>query len=135
MSSAVAAIFNASPRCLRNAMSINDLVDHHCSRFDALRDSSPTSDIFCPDAGCQTVNTIIRQLDRFVFRREDHDGQDRSKGLVTHYCHLVIDIGKHCGFVEEAGRIPTALSAGKYCGATLLRVVHMIGDDLKLAFI
>lgn len=46
VSSAVAAVFNAAPWSLRDAMRVNHLVDHHSSGLNAFRKSSSSGDIF-----------------------------------------------------------------------------------------
>ena len=51
VSPAVAAVFDATPRCLRDAVSVDDFVDHHRSRFNAFRKASSSGDVPGPDAG------------------------------------------------------------------------------------
>ena len=81
---AVTALFYTAPRCLRDGMSVNHLVNHHGASIDLFCDAPPASDIAGEDAGGQTVNTVVRQPDRLFFGFESHDRQHRTEGLVAH---------------------------------------------------
>src|SRR6266540_5774861 len=122
VSSAVAALFDSTPGSLRDAVGVNDFIDHHRAGFNLFRNSTYSCDIFCPDAGSQTIDAVICQLDSFGFRFECHDRKHRTKSLLAHYCHIVIDIREHGGFVEETIRLRCAASAGKNVCAALLGI-------------
>src|SRR6267142_1344888 len=90
MGSAVAAVFDATPGSLRDAMRVNDLVDHYSSGLNAFRNSPSPGDVLCPDTCGQTIDTVICQLYGFVIGAKGHHRQHWSKSFISHYCHVVI---------------------------------------------
>ena len=75
-----------------------------------------SGDVFGPDAGGQTKDTVVGKLDCFVFGLEGHDRQHRPKSFVAHDRHVVIDVGQHGRLVEEPVEICSTLSAGQASG-------------------
>ena len=92
MGPAVAAVFDATPRCLRDAMRVHHLIDHHCSSFNAFGQRAAAGDVLCPNACGQTIDAVVGELDGFVVGSKGHHRQHRTKSFIAHYCHTVIDI-------------------------------------------
>src|SRR5258705_2729419 len=135
VSPTIAAVFNTAPGSLCDAVSVDYLINHHRSRFNALSNPPSLRDVFCPDACGQTIDAVVRELDRLVLGCESHYGQHWPKSFIAHYCHIVIDVCQHCRLIKQTYTVRPTLSTGQYLSAALLRVVHMIGHNLKLILI
>ena len=113
MRSAESALLHAAPGGLRDSMSVQSLVYHDRSRVDALGDSLSAREVAGPDAGRQTVNAVVCQMNRVVVRLECHDGKHRAEGFFSHHVHLVVYVRQHRRFKARARRSRYSLSASQ----------------------
>ena len=54
-----AALLNSAPGRLSHAVGVNHFVDHHGARVNEFGNSLSFFDVARPDAGRQTVNTVV----------------------------------------------------------------------------
>src|SRR5439155_20674677 len=132
---AVAAVFNATPGCLGNAVRVKYFVDHHSSRFDAFANSSSPGCVFCPHAGGETIGAVIRQFHSFSFSLECHYRKHGAEGLLAHDHHAVVNVSNHRRLVEKAPKTIGALSSGDYFRAVPHCIVYVFFDNSELLLI
>src|SRR5689334_12613871 len=101
MRAAAAAVLEAAPRRLTDAVSVKDLVDGDGARLDLFCNTRSLSQIFCPDARGQAKLGIICKVNGFLLRFESCDRQCGPKRLFLHRAHIVTDIGDNGRLVKK----------------------------------
>src|SRR5688500_7630389 len=125
----IPTLFYSAPGCLRDSMCINHFVNHYCPRFNLLREALGARNISAPNAGGESVNTVVGQLNGFFIGSKSHYWQQRPKSFISHHFHRVIDVCHHRGLMKPARTLSIAIATDKYLCAFLLCVFDMVLND------
>src|SRR6266478_3157548 len=129
-----AALLYATPGSLRDAVGVKNLVDHYGAGLKVRGKLSPASDIPGPYTRSKTKDTVVSELDRFVFVGKRHEGQNRPEGFFMHYRHRMIDAGNQSWLVERPCKAGGALAAYQYGCAAFHGIIDLVFHELELAF-
>src|SRR5579871_4498596 len=77
-------------RRLGHAEIAGDIVDHHGSRANRLRNPAAALSVLGPDAGRQAKGRVIGERHCFFGTSDALDGDDWAEGFVLHQAHRVI---------------------------------------------
>src|SRR4030095_3897783 len=130
----IAALLDATPWSLRDAVGINHFVYHDGACLNLFRQATTFAHVAGPYASSHTINARVRQPDRFGFRFEGHDRQCWSECLLSHDLHAVIDICEHGWLVKQSGAADPG-SPRENASATLYRVGNVVFYNLQLALV
>src|SRR6516165_8064821 len=110
-------------------------VGPHPARLDGTAHAEGPAAVTGPDAGAQTVERVVGDLDRLGLIAEGGHGQDRAEDLLLEYPHLVVP-PEHGRLVEvPAGELPADLGplpADQDLGSFAPADLHVGADLLQL---